>query len=200
MMLVENMPVPVAALPVDGFKDHLRLGTGFAGGSVQDPVLESFLRAAIASIEARTSKALISRDFTWSAHEWQRPDNQPLPLAPVSAIQSVTIKDRQGAETVIPAESYWLEADSQTPRIRAVGTCLPTIPSRGSVSVAFTAGFGAAWEDIPPDLGQAVMLLAAHYYEYRDDTSLTTGCMPFGVASLIERYRAMRVLGGSAAR
>ena len=48
------------------------------------------------------------------------------------------------------------------------------------------------------DLAQAVMLLAAHYYEYRDETALAEGCMPFGVASLIERYRIVRLYGGGA--
>jgi uncharacterized phiE125 gp8 family phage protein len=39
--------------------------------------------------------------------------------------------------------------------------------------------------------------LAAHYYEYRDETSLARGCMPFGVQSLIERYRSMRLFAGN---
>ena len=41
MMLVEQTSVPSAALPVTEFKDHLLLGTGFSGSSLQDPVLES---------------------------------------------------------------------------------------------------------------------------------------------------------------
>ena len=50
MMLVEQTTVPTAALPVAEFKDHLRLGTGFADDGVQDDVLETYLRAAIATI------------------------------------------------------------------------------------------------------------------------------------------------------
>ena len=37
------------------------------------------------------------------------------------------------------------------------------------------------------------MLLASHYYEYRDETALSQGCMPFGVTSLIARYRPIRL-------
>ena len=58
-MLIEQTSVPVSALPVAEFKDHLRLGAGFADGALQDAVLETCLRAAISSIEARTGKALI---------------------------------------------------------------------------------------------------------------------------------------------
>ncbi len=61
MMLVEQTTVPGAALPVAEFKDHLRLGTGFADDGVQDGVLEAYLRAAMAAIEARTGKILLTR-------------------------------------------------------------------------------------------------------------------------------------------
>ena len=56
MMLIEETAIADAALPVDQFKAHLRLGTGFAEDNVQDEVLKGFLRAAIAAIEARTGK------------------------------------------------------------------------------------------------------------------------------------------------
>ena len=73
---------------------------------------------------------------------------------------------------------------------------MPSIPTAGAVVVTFQAGFGEVWGDIPADLRQAVMLLAAHYYEYRNETSLSDGCMPFGVSSLIERYKVMRIGSG----
>lgn len=63
MMLNEETTVPDAALPVEEFKAHLRLGSGFGNDTVQDAVLVSFLRAAIAAVEVRTGKALIERDF-----------------------------------------------------------------------------------------------------------------------------------------
>ncbi len=43
------------------------------------------------------------------------------------------------------------------------------------------------------------MLLAAHYYEIRAEAPVGDGNMPFGVASLIERYRTVRILGGAVA-
>ena len=44
MMLIEETTVPDAALPVDEFKAHLRLGTGFGEDNLQDSVLKSFSR------------------------------------------------------------------------------------------------------------------------------------------------------------
>ena len=198
MMLIEETPVPLAALPVAEFKEHLRLGSGFAEDNLQDPVLESFLRAAMAAIEARTGKILIAREFSWTLTAWRDPMGQALPVAPVNTILELVLIDRLDVEAVVGPELYKLEADMQRPRLKPMGALLPSVPTGGSVRVRFDAGFGAAWGDLPADLGQAVLLLAAHYYEYRHETGLGDGCMPFGVTSLIERYRTVRLLGGTA--
>lgn len=192
-MLVEETGVSVAALPVAEFKEHLRLGSGFGEDDVQDSVLESFLRAAMAAIEARTGKVLIERDFLWSVAYWRNDQGQGLPVAPVAALISVTLVDRLGDSAVVAPSAYRLFPDQQHPQVRPSGTCLPTIPSDGQAEVRFVAGYGSEWTDIPADLRQAMLLLASHYYEYRDDTALSGGCMPFGVTSLIERYRPMRL-------
>ncbi|WP_204114649.1 head-tail connector protein [Shimia biformata] len=193
MMLVEETPVPTTALPVAELKAHLRLGSGFADDSLQDSVLESFLRAALAAIEARTGKVLLERAFAWSLEAWRDDAAQPLPVAPVSDISEVTLVDRNGTGTVVAPSAYRLVQDLHAPKLAPMGSCLPTIPHRGQAEIRFSAGFGAEWGAIPPDLAQAVLLLAAHYYEYREDTGLKGGCMPFGVTSLIERYRPMRL-------
>ncbi|KIC43067.1 gene transfer agent protein [Ruegeria sp. ANG-R] len=196
MMLIEETAIADAALPVDQFKAHLRLGTGFAEDNVQDEVLKSFLRAAIAAIEARTGKVLIERDFSWSLNGWRDPAGEVLPVAPVGAIGAVTLTDAAGAEIVVDAGTYRLERDAQRPRLRSTGACLPKVQTGGSVKISFTAGMAGDWGGLLADLGQAVLLLAAHYYEYRDETALGAGCMPFGVTSLIQRYRTVRFGAG----
>ncbi|WP_419739887.1 head-tail connector protein [Ruegeria sp.] len=196
MMLIEETAIADAALPVDQFKAHLRLGTGFAEGDTQDEVLTGFLRAAIAAIEARTGKVLIEREFSWSLNGWRELESETLPVAPVVSVGAVTLTDALGAETVADSATYRLERDAQRPRVRAAGSCLPRIQTGGSVKIAFTAGMAADWGGLPADLGQAVLLLAAHYYEYRDEMALGAGCMPFGVTSLIQRYRTVRLGAG----
>lgn len=198
MMLIEETPVAPAALPVAEFKAHLRLGSGFAEDSLQDPVLESFLRAAMAAIEARTGKILIAREFSWTLNGWRDPMGQAMPVAPVNAILELVLIDRQEAEEIVDPALYRLEQDLQRPRLRPAGTFLPGVPFEGAARIRFAAGFGPGWSDLPADLAQAVMLLAAHYYENRNETTLGQGCMPFGVTSLIERYRTVRLLGGGA--
>ncbi|SEK37648.1 phage conserved hypothetical protein, phiE125 gp8 family [Roseovarius azorensis] len=198
MMLMEETAVPLIALPLAEFRTHLRLGTGFADDDIQDQVLESFLRAALAGIEGRTGKVLMERDFSWVLQAWRDAGGQALPVAPVSAVLSLSLRNRADEVEVIDPAHYRLERDAHRPVLRPAGTFLPAIAPGGVAEIVFRAGYGAAWGDLPADLAQAVLMLAAHYYEYRHETGLSGGCMPFGVASLIERYRTVRLLGGSA--
>lgn len=193
MMLVEVTPVASGALPIAGLKEHLRLGSGFTDDGLQDGLLEGFLRAALATVEGRTGKALLQRDFLLTLDVWREGDRQAMPLAPVSAIAQVMLVDALGVQTVVPTGAWRLYPDMHRPCLIALSGGLPTVPQNGSVRIAFTAGHGAVWGDLPPDLAQAVMMLAAHYYEHRRDTSLAAGCMPFGVTALIERYRQPRL-------
>ena len=197
MILIEQAPVPDAALPLQEFKDHLRLGTGFTDDGAQDALLKRLLRAGIAAIESRISKMLIQRSFLYTIECWRDPGEQALPVAPVQSITSVTLVDRVGVPTVITPTRYVLVRDTHRPKLAAAGVLLPNIPTDGTAEIVFVAGFGAAWSTVPPDLRQAVMLLAAQYHEHRLESD--AGMMPFGVTALIERWRNIRVLGGGVA-
>ena len=197
MMLSELTQVPEAALPVAQLRDHLRLGSGFDGDDLQDGLLASFLRAALAEIEGRTGKALLRRGFRLVLEDWADSHAQPLPVAPVAAVSEVATLTREGVRTVLAPQGWALRADAVVPQLVPVAGVLPGVPVGGTAEITFDAGYGAAFGDLPADLAQAVMLLAAHYYEYRDATALGEGCMPFGVTSLIARYRRLR-LGGRA--
>ncbi len=192
-MLTEDTVLPGAALPLEAFKAHLHLGTGFAEAGLQDDLLAGFLRAALAAIEARIGKVLLERAFTLELARWAGAAGHVLPLAPVTAITELALRDAADVQTVISPARWRLEKDMQRPVLQAAGGVLPAIPHGGSAVIRFRAGMAATWAELPADLAQAVMMLAAHFYEYRQDTGLGRGCMPFGVTSLIERYRGLRL-------
>ncbi len=193
MILEEETQIPLAALPIAAFRAHLRLGSGFGEDSLQDSVLEGFLRAALAAVEARTSKALIERGFRMNLREWRRPDSQALPVAPVSNITQIVLENATGDQDLLSADQYRLQRDRHAPEVRPVAAALPTVPDGGQINIQFVAGFGSDWSGVPVDLQQAVLLLAAHYYEHRHETALSGRCMPFGVTSLLERHRVFRM-------
>ena len=199
MMLTEETAIPTVALPVQALKDHLRLGSGFSDAGMQDAMIEGYLRAALAAIEGRIGKALIARRFKLMLQDWRSVGEQPLPVAPVSAVVSVTLIDAAAVATVVAASRYRLVPDISRPKLAAVGVLLPVVPNDGRVEIVFDAGFGAAWAAVPADLAQAVLLLAAEYYENRHDLGGRMPGLPVAVQVLIERWRTVRVLGGGAA-
>jgi uncharacterized phiE125 gp8 family phage protein len=199
MMLIEQTGVPDEALPVQELKDHLRLGTGFTDDGMQDALIRGYLRAAMAAIEGRTGKALIARRFQLVLEDWRTPSDQALPVAPVSAVVSVTLVDVALVAVLVDPARYRLVQDTHRPRLTGVGYLLPTVPVEGRIEVVFDAGFGADWADVPPDLGQAVLLLAAEYYDRRNELGEGVAGLPHAVQVLIEKWRTVRVLGGGAA-
>lgn len=200
MLLTEETDVPVEALPVQAMKDHLRIGTGFSDDGMQDGLITGQLRAAIATIEARTGKALLARRFRLRLDRWNEGrGGQALPVAPVAALISVVIEAADGTVQAVDPASYRLVQDMSRPRIVAAAGRLPTLPEGGVADIVFDAGFGAAWANVPADLGQAVLLLAAEHYETRHDAGGTRSALPMAVHALIERWRTVRILGGGAA-
>ena len=199
MLLTELTTISGAALPVQGLKDHLRLGTGFADSGMQDGLLEGYLRSAISAIEGRTGKALLSRQFKLTLEDWRDGSEQALPVAPVSAVVSLTLHNLANTATVIPADRYRLVQDTHRPKLAAAGYVLPVVPIDGRIEIVFAAGFGATWANVPPDLQQAVFLLAAQYYEHRNEFAEAQPGLPYPVQALIERWRTVRVLGGGSA-
>lgn len=197
MMLIEQTTVPVAALPVQALKEHLRLGTGFADDAMQDVLLEGHLRAGLAAIEARIGKALIARNFKLVLAHWRDRDGQgqALPLAPVTAVVSVVLVDEAGGEVAVPASRWRLVADRHRPRLAPAGLALPAVPMDGRVEITFQAGFGG-WAAVPADLQQAVLRLAGSFYERRHEGGAGEAGLPLTVQQLIEPWRTVRVLGG----
>ncbi|SFP48949.1 head-tail connector protein [Tranquillimonas alkanivorans] len=196
MFLREEAKVTPEALPVAAFRDHLRLGTGFADDGVQDAVLEGCLRAALGRIEARCGKAVLRRRFSWRIGAWREAARQVLPRAPVSAVVSLALTDRFGAVAAVEAGRYRLAEDMHRPALVATGAALPAIPVGGSAEVVFEAGFGV-WADVPGDLAQAVLLLAAEFYEHRHDAGRAAVALPVAVAGLLEPWRGLRIGGGA---
>lgn len=198
MRLDELGGVPDAALPVAALRDHLRLGTGFGTDSLQDAVLAGHLRAALAMIEGRTGKVLLARRFRLVLEGWRGAEAQALPVAPVSALVEVALVDAGGTRTALPAGGFRLVSDAHRPKLAARSGGLPAVPVAGAAEVLFDAGFGD-WAAVPADLKQAVLLLAAEFYEARIDDGTRGPGLPVLVQALIERWRIVRVLGGGEA-
>lgn len=194
MILIEQTQVTDAALPVAEFRDHLQLGSGFADDGLQDAVLLPQLRSAISTIEGKTGKALLARDFKLVVTAWRHLDRQVLPLAPVSAVTSFGITDLSDDTEIVSPSAYRLRPDGHAPVLHSVGFALPTIPVGGTAEIEFGAGYGA-WASVSDDLKQAVLMLAAHYYENRAPVGQRATELPLSIAAICRRHTPMRLVG-----
>ena len=185
-MLEQLTPPAALAIPTATLGDHLHLNTA-APELDETETLTRLIEAATAAIERQIQKALIMHTWRWSLQSWRA----PLPLTPVAAIESIEIIDGYGESQTWDG---WFLVHGPTPRIGTrKGQIRPSIPTDGHAQITFTAGYGTGWTDIPPDLRQAVTLLAAHYYEHREAATETLAVLPFGVTSLIAPYRPIRI-------
>ncbi len=163
MMLIELGQVPDAALPVSAFRDHLQLGSGFSDDGAQDAVLIAEVRAAIASVEKETGKALLERRFQYVVAAWRSQERQVLPLAPAVRVVSLTITDLAGEKR------WWTRAATGCGRtlmrrkcVPRAGACRPfrwverrrSCSTRGSVLPGRGAARSGAGGD---DAGRAVL-------------------------------------------
>ncbi|MBE9476732.1 MAG: hypothetical protein IME92_06260 [Proteobacteria bacterium] len=194
MILTELTSVLTAALPITQFKAHLRLGTGFADSDLQDELLEAYLRAAISTIEARAGRVLLQKQYSWQLTHWRDVLRQVLPVRPVSGVTAVKLIDVAGVEVLADTADFRFVPDDICPAIEATNTVLPKLSAGGAVEVVFDAGFGPDWADVPSDLGQAVLLVAANAYENRSGTG---EAVPMAALSLIEPYRVLRLKRGA---
>ena len=192
-MLIEKSQIALAQLPIDGLKAHLKLGSAFDLDTLQDDILAGFLRAAIAAVENRIDKILLIRSFEW------RPmglaSELIIPIAPMIAIERIETWGADGVATELASTRYSVIPVYYDHVLTAsFGNLI------SGAAVHLRAGMVDQWDQLPADLAQAVMMLAAHYYEFRNDTGLGEGCMPFGVHSLLQRHRNVRVTFGRGAQ
>lgn len=197
MRVIEEAAIAQAELPVAQLAEHLRLNGDIAEDAALQGQLAGYLRAALAAIEGRVGKVLIARDVVLRLAQWRNGDRQPLPLAPVTAVLAVRVIEEGAPQVDVPSARWYLEEDAHRPHLCARGVSLPRVPAGGRAEVVLTAGFGP-WGSVPSDLRQAVLALAAQFYEYRHEPVGQAGALPFAIQSLIEPWRVVRVLGGGA--
>lgn len=193
MLLKETTPAAHTPVPVRVLADHLRLGHGFADDGAEDALLELYLRNAAAVIERRTGQALISRPHVLQVTTWNRSGHLVLPIGPVEAVDSIRLVSA-GTTVDLDPDDWCLSRGVTRQRLTGpLGGALWPLPHGAVAELRFTAGHGATWNDVPEDLVQAVLLTAAHFYENRFGEMEAEGGLPFGVLSVVEQNRPIRL-------
>ena len=166
---------------------HLKLDA-----TEEDALLTALVTAARTTLEAETRRAFMTQNWRLTLDEWPAGPLE-LPLAPVASVTAVKTAALSGAMVPIDPGFYEVDAKGEPPRIAAKrGQAWPMPATRlAGISIDFTAGYGAA-ADVPMPLRQAVLLLAAHWFENREP--LGEGAeLPLTVSALVARYRRLHL-------
>ncbi len=163
-------------------KEHLR-----ADDAADDALITDMIAAATRRIERETGLALITSQWRLLADALPRDCTFRIPLAPVASIDEVAVRTESGWQTV-PASDWRADLASRPTRLVASGEWPRPDGAPGAIRITFTSGFGATPDAVPEELRMAVLVLTAHYYEFREGGAAPKG-LPPEVIALIAPWR-----------
>lgn len=160
----------------------------------EDGLLAGLIRAAREEIEAACGLALIDQDWRLTLDRLPRSGRVLLRRHPVREVRSVTVYARDGGASLVDPGSYRLDGGGRPARLHFPGPLAPGIAVNG-MEVDFAAGFGEAATDVPDLLRRAMLVLIAHWYEFRASYGAADQPVSFppGYERLIAPWRMRRL-------
>lgn len=175
----------VAAITLSEAKAHLRVTH-----DAEDALIGDLVLAAIDHMERDLGIGLINQ--TWRAHADCLPSDRILELArhPVRSITAVTAYDRSGDPVPVPGAVYSLNMLTRPATLRFESGS-QTFDASNGIEIDFSVGYGATGVDLPPVLKRALLVLIAHWYEFRGafDASDQPVSIPAAYARLVQSER-----------
>lgn len=171
-----------SVISVADLKTHLRVDH-----SDEDALIELYRDAAIAWVEDYCNTRL--GDVTAVLHMDAFYTCQ-IPVAPVSAISSVTYLDQSGDSQTLGTSYWWADLKRQPARITFENAPDLFDDTYNAVQVNMTIGYAEA--SIPKPLVHAVRLMVAQLYEMRQPVQASqTYEVPLGLHSILSPYRVI---------
>ncbi|SHO66227.1 phage conserved hypothetical protein, phiE125 gp8 family [Pseudoxanthobacter soli DSM 19599] len=161
-------------------------------GDDEDDLIAGLVTTARTHVEREARRAMVSQG--WRTVLPGRPSGGRVPLgpAPVIAVTAVTAYDAEGTATAVDAGRYRVDRAGEPAELvleRAVAG------AENGIEIDFDCGYGTDGAAVPRPLVQAVLMVAAHWYEHREAATLGAVTAPVarGVEALIAPYRAVRL-------
>jgi uncharacterized phiE125 gp8 family phage protein len=179
---------PPAAEPVTlaDMKLHLRVTH-----ASEDALISGLIKAAREELEQATGLALIAQGWRLYLDCWPGTQTVLIQKAPVLSLSVVTIYDAAGAPFSPPLSSFVLDRFSRPARVAVPDAIASPGKKLNGIEIDFTAGFGATGVEVSDGLKRAIMLLAAHWYEFRGAEAFDreSAAWPPSFERFVSRYR-----------
>jgi len=181
-------------------KTHMRVDT-----SDDDTYIDTLVSAARSFCENFTGRQFVTATWTWkmdrfpsrldASHPWRKQE-MTVPRPPLASVSSITYVDVDGAAQTWSSSLYDVDSNGDPGRIvPTYGEDFPGVRVQNdAVTVVYTAGYGGA-SDVPQEIKQAILLLAAHWYENREASivGVSASTIPLAVDSILWNYRLQEV-------
>lgn len=174
---------------------QLRLDSGVSDSDV----IELAIATATEYCQAKSGKAFITQTLEMRFDKWADSKGFELLSAPIQSVDFIKYYDKDGVLHTVDSSDYIVETSSYPARIiLAYGKAWVSDDLRpgNSIIIQYKAGYGDAKTDVPAHYRQAIILLAAYYYENREaaimplSSGATSGtAIPFGVDVLLRTKR-----------
>ncbi len=142
-------------------KAHLRIDH-----ASEDDLLAGLIRAARDEVEAATGIAMIGQHWRLTLDRVPADGMIELKRGPVVEITGVTGFDTDGAATLIDPATYIVDAHRRPADFTFVKTPATDRVANG-IEIDFKAGYGESGAEVPDGLKRAILVLVAHWYEFR---------------------------------
>ena len=170
-------------------KAHLRLGH-----DSEDALIAGLIRAAREEVERATGTALIEQDWRLALDAWPLSGTLALTPHPVRAILSVTVYGSEGEASLVDPSACRLDGHARPARLWLAERPAPGAALNG-IEIDFRAGYGEAGTDVPDLLKRAMLMLVAHWFEFRGVAGAADQPVghPPGFDRLVSAYRRARL-------
>jgi uncharacterized phiE125 gp8 family phage protein len=189
-------PASLAEQMLQSVCDHLRVEADLDASPMVAPadlgLIRSFTEAAVDLLDGAGGmlrRALLAQ--TWQAKFDFFPRCIELVLPPIQSVTSIQYLTDGGDTATLLSSAYrvtglgtWRTEIAPVP-----GTSWPTTQGvRDAVTVTFVAGKTSP-DELPPAILQAIRLMVAHWYAYREAAGDTLSEIPFGAKTLLAPYK-----------
>lgn len=189
------MPLAIISSPISQpvsltqIKRHLRLDH-----NNDDEYLNELTDAATAHVEAVTSQFLISRVVRQYIETMPASRSISLEAWPIKSIQEVRGYDFDGNANIILTENYRLDNRIDPPAL-VLNTNINFNAFCNGIEVDMEVGYGEAGVDVPSNITRAILVLIAHWYEFRGTLPAggETGLIPEGLDILLAPIKKVRI-------
>lgn len=182
-------PPVVEPLALAQVKQHLRVDHDH-----EDGLIAEILTAARQYAEHASGQRLITQ--RWRQYENALPASYCIvaKLAPVAAIETVTAFDAEGEPQVLAGDAVSLVRSTDPASIEIDQSIDPVI-ARNGLEIDLITGYGDLGTDVPDIIKRAILLLVAHWYEFRGAISPQEQpvSLPPGFDALLAAFRRCRL-------